>query len=88
MFLGQFFAKDAINDPRTLFEWPKSDKFLKNRENAQMAGNSVKNCLFSTFKTPKLGHFSRYIHGILYTYTPDVFQYIPFFENSKRFPIF
>ena len=29
MFLGQFFVKNAKNDPKTLFERPKSDKIWK-----------------------------------------------------------
>ena len=69
MFLGQFFVKNAKNDAGTLFERPKSEN-LKNRENAEMSGNSVKMAFF-TFKAPKLGHFSRYLPENVYTYTPD-----------------
>ena len=39
---------------------------------------------FSTFKTPKLGHFSKNILEILYTYTPDmVLSHVFRFFNSK-----
>ena len=69
MFMGQFFVKNEKNDPGTRFERPKSENF-ENRENAEIAGNSVKMAFF-TFETPKFGHFSRYVHDVLYTYTPD-----------------
>ena len=55
---------------------------FENRENAGIEGNSVK-MTFSTFKTPKLGHFSRYLPGMLYTYRPN-----RVFENLKIFPLF
>ena len=45
MFLGQFFVKNAKNDPRTLFERPKSEK-NENRKNAEIAGNRVKMAVF------------------------------------------
>ena len=57
MFLGSGFSsgtrkmtvKHFLNGPnRTNFE---------NRENTEIARDSVKNSLLSTFKTPKLGHF-------------------------------
>ena len=49
MFLGQFFVKDAKNDPRTHFERPKSGNFEK-RKNAEIAGNRVKKGHFRPFK--------------------------------------
>ena len=82
MFWGLFFVENAKNDPRRLFERPKSYKFIENWENAEIARNSAK-MAFLTFQTPKLGHFSRYLHEILQTYTPDrVLSHIfRFFEN-------
>ena len=50
MFLGQFFVKNAKNDPRTLFERPKSEKKIENRKNAEIAGNGVKNDRFRPSK--------------------------------------
>ena len=40
-FLGQILVKKAKNDPRTLFERPKSDKNCKS-ENAEILVNSLK----------------------------------------------
>ena len=62
-FLGQFFVKNVENDPKTLYERPKSG-------NVEIAENSVK-MTFLTFKTPKLAHFSRYLLEVLYTYATD-----------------
>ena len=45
MFLGQFFVMNAKNDTRTLLNGPNGTNF-KNREYAEIAGNSVKNGLF------------------------------------------
>ena len=46
MFLGQFYVKNTKNDPRTLFERPKSEKKIENRKNAEIAGNRAKMAVF------------------------------------------
>ena len=45
MLLGQFFVKNAKNDPRKLFDRPKSEK-NENRKNAEIAENRVKVAVF------------------------------------------
>ena len=44
-FLGQFFVKNAKNDPRTFLNGPNRTNF-GNRENTENAENSEKNGLF------------------------------------------
>ena len=85
--LGKLFVNKAKNDPRTLFfEWPKSDNF-ENRENTEIAGNSVK-MPFSTLKAPKPGHFSRYLPEMLNTYTPGRALSHIFWQKRKLSPLF
>ena len=88
MFLGQVFVKNTKNDPRTLFGRPKSKKSLTIGK-TEIAGNTDK-WSFSTFETPKLGHFSTYLLAILYKYTPEMVlsHMLRFFENSKLFRFF
>ena len=45
IFLGQFFAKNAKNDPKTFFEASKSVK-KQNSENHGKSRNDVKNVCF------------------------------------------
>ena len=45
MFLGQIFAKNAKNDPKTLFEASKSVK-KQNSEITVKSRNDVKNACF------------------------------------------
>ena len=86
MLLGQFFVKNVKNNPRIIFERPKLDKFQKS-ENAEIVGNSIKEAFFH-LQTPELGHFSRYLLEIVYTYTPDrVLSHI-FRFYSENFLIF
>ena len=85
-FYGQFFIKDAKNEPRTLFSSKNRTKFgnwkkTNSREQREKWP-------FSSFKLPKLVRFSRYLLEILYTYTPNrAFTYIPVlkFENVRDF---
>ena len=89
MFLGQFFVKNARNDPRALFKRPKLDKIYKPGKCRNLR-KQRKKWLFSTFKTPKLGHFSRYLLEILYmsveSDTISVFSHtFQFFFNLDNF---
>ena len=56
MFLGQFVIKNAKKALEHFLKGPNWTNF-ENRENTDIAGNSVKKWPFSTFKTPKLCHF-------------------------------
>ena len=59
MFLGQIFAKNAKNDPKTLFEASKSVK----KQNSEKHGKVSKwreKCLFLTCFMLYLSHFWRY----------------------------
>ena len=82
--LDQFFVQNAKNDSRTLFERPKSDKLLKSGKCRNRRKQREK-LPFSTFRTPKVGHFSRYLLEILYKYTPHrvLLRIFRFLENSK-----
>ena len=70
MFLGQFFVKNAKNDSKTLFEWPKSDTIWKH-ENAEIPGKSVKMAILifkmTSLSTSKSTSF--FMLEISYTYT-------------------
>ena len=46
MFLGQIFAKNAKNDPKTLFEASKSVKKKKIRKITVKSRNDVKSACF------------------------------------------
>ena len=61
---------------------------FESRENAEIAGNSVKMAFFDLQNSKTRVIFSRYLHEILYTYTPDrVLSHIfRIFENSRIFP--
>ena len=64
MFLGQIFAKNAKNEPKTLFEASKSVK--------KQVPKWRKKCLFLTCFVLYLSHFWRYRLEILYTYAWDI----------------
>ena len=88
LFLTQFFVKNAKNDHRTLFEPHKTDKFWKSGKCRNHRKQREK-WPFSTFKTPKLGHFSRYLLDFFYTYTPDrVLSHIFVYWKFEKFPHF
>ena len=84
MFLGKFFVKNAKIDPITLFERPKSAKSFKSGKYRNCREQREKQP-FSTFKTPKLSHFSRHLLKNFYSYTPGMVlsHVFRFFENSK-----
>ena len=62
------FVKNAKNDPRTLSVRHKSEKFWKLGKYRNPMTQHEK-WPFSTFKIPKLSHFSIYPLETLYTYT-------------------
>ena len=68
MFLGQILAKNAKNEPKTLFEVSKSVK-KQNSENHGKVPKSREKCLFLTCFVSYLSYFSRYRLEILYTYS-------------------
>ena len=77
VFRSVFRAK-ARNDPRTLFERPKSGKIWKSGKCKNTRERREIWPTFSTFNT-KSRSFSRYLLEILYTYTPyGSFAYIAF----------
>ena len=68
--LGQIYShKQSKKWPETHFERPKRRKEDENRKNTEIARNRFKSGLF-TLKVAKLGRFSGYRYGILYTYAP------------------
>ena len=88
LFLGQISSRTRKNDPRTLFERSKSDNVWKSREWRNRRKRREK-WHFSTYKTPKLGHFLRYPLEILYTCTPERFlSYIFLFWKFEKISIF
>ena len=56
MFIGQIFAKNAKNEPKTLFEALKSVK-KQNSENHGKVPKSREKCLFLTYFMSYLSHF-------------------------------
>ena len=68
MFLGQIFAKNAKNDPKTLFEASKSVK-KQNPENHGKVQKWREKCLFLTCFMLYLSHFWRYRLEILHRYS-------------------
>ena len=56
MFLGQIFAKNAKNDPKTLFEASKSVKKNKIRKITVKSQNDVKSAFFTSLMS-YLSHF-------------------------------
>ena len=81
MFLGQIFAKNAKNDPKTLFEASKSVKKQNSVNHGKVPKWRESACFFTCFIL-YLSHFWRYRLEILYTfmrYCP--LTYVTFFEN-------
>ena len=69
MFLGQIFAKNAKNEPKTLFEK------IGQKQNSENHGKVPKwreKCLFLRCFMLYLSHFWRYRLEILYTYSWDI----------------
>ena len=84
MLLGQFFVKNTKMTLEHFLNGPSRKKLQigKYRNRREQSEKWP----FSTFKAPNPGHFSRYLLGILYTYTPDrALSYIfRFMENAKK----
>ena len=88
MFWGQLFVKNAKIYPRILFKRPKSDNFI-NRENAEIAGNSVKMAIFDLQNTKTQSFFKISTWNFVFIYTwHGPFTDVPFLGNSKISSIF
>ena len=89
MFLGHFIVKNAKNDPRTLFERPKSDKFKKKRKNADIAGNSVKSGRFRPLERQNSGIFHDiYLKFCTRLHPRELFHLYSVFRKFEIFPEF
>ena len=90
MFLGQFFAKNAKNDPRTLLNGPSRTKF-EIQVNTEIAGNGMKNGRFRPSKHQNSGIFQDiYLKFCTHIGTPGsvLSLVLRFFEISNNFAIF
>ena len=87
MFLVQFFVNNAKMTLEHFLNVPNQTNF-ENRENTEIAGNSVKTGRFLSSKPQNWAIFSIYLLEIFYSYTPDrvLSQVFRLFENSENFP--
>ena len=96
-FLGQFFVKNAKNDPRTFLNGPNRTNF-GNRENTENAENSEKNCLFYLQNTESRNsvifldiylkfcthmHLTEFFH--MYSGSSKIRKIVPKFLESSAF---
>ena len=71
MFLGQIFAKNAKNDPKTLLKRQNRSK-NKIRKISVKSRNDVKSAFFFTCFLSYLSHLRRYRLEILCTYSSAI----------------
>ena len=86
MFLGQFFVKNAKNDPRTLFERPKSEKILKIGKMQKSPEIGWKMAVFDLLNAKTRTFFKISTWNFVHVYTwQDSFTYIPVFWKFENF---